>query len=48
VCSNDLDLAVSRFCADVTFQSMINPLVTIGICCGGTVSEDCCTRLCDW
>jgi len=45
VCSNDLALAVSRFFTDVSVSD--NRLVTIGICCARTVSEDCCTRLCE-
>ena len=43
VCSIDLALAVIRFCTDVSVSD--NLLVTIGICCARTVSENCCTRL---
>jgi len=43
VCSNDLALAVSRFCTDVSVSD--NLLVTPGICCAHTVSEDCLYQL---
>jgi len=46
VCTNDLAFAVSKFCTDVSVSD--NLLVTIGICCARTITEDCCTRLCDW
>jgi len=45
-CGIDLALAVSWFCTDVSVSD--NLLVTIGICCARSVSEDCFTRLCDW
>ena len=45
VCRDDLALVVSRFYTDVSVSDSL--LATICICCTPTVSEDCCTRLCD-
>jgi len=47
VCSNDLALAVSRFCTSASASASL--VVTIGSCYTCSVCENnCCTEICDW